>query len=40
VLIKADAKTSHQAVMTVLDALGQLGMHRVAFAASREEADR
>jgi biopolymer transport protein ExbD len=40
VLIKADAKTSHQTVMTLLDALGQLGMHRVAFAASRTEADR
>jgi biopolymer transport protein ExbD len=38
VLIKADAKTPHQAVMTALDALGQLGMSRVAFAASRTEA--
>jgi biopolymer transport protein ExbD len=37
VLIKADAKTPHQAVMTALDALGQLGMSRVAFAASRTE---
>jgi biopolymer transport protein ExbD len=37
VLIKADAKTPHQAVMTALDALGQLGMSRVAFAASRSE---
>ncbi|WP_058557491.1 biopolymer transporter ExbD [Thiohalocapsa sp. ML1] len=35
VLIKADAKTPHQAVMTALDALGQLGLSRVAFAASR-----
>jgi biopolymer transport protein ExbD len=35
VLIKADAKTSHQSVMTLLDALGQLGLHRVAFATSR-----
>ncbi len=40
VLIKADAKTSHQAVMTLLDALGQLGMHRVAFAASRASGDQ
>jgi biopolymer transport protein ExbD len=37
VLIKADARTPHQAVMTALDALGQLGMSRVAFAASRAE---
>jgi biopolymer transport protein ExbD len=35
VLIKADAKTPHQAVMTALDALGQLGLSHVAFAASR-----
>jgi biopolymer transport protein ExbD len=34
VLIKADAKTPHQAVMTALDALGQVGLSRVAFAAS------
>lgn len=38
VLIRADAKTPHQAVMTVLDALGQLGMDQVAFAASRPDA--
>jgi biopolymer transport protein ExbD len=37
VLIQADAKTPHQAVMTALDALGQLGMRRVAFAASRTD---
>jgi biopolymer transport protein ExbD len=35
VLIKADANTPHQAVMTALDALGQLGLSHVAFAASR-----
>jgi biopolymer transport protein ExbD len=35
VLIKADAKTPHQAVMTALDAASQLGLTRVAFAASR-----
>jgi len=35
VLIKADANTPHQAVMTALDAASQLGMTRVAFAASR-----
>jgi biopolymer transport protein ExbD len=38
VLIKADAKTPHQAVMTALDALGQLGVSQVAFAASATEA--
>ncbi|MCG6940066.1 MAG: biopolymer transporter ExbD [Thiohalocapsa sp.] len=37
VLIKADAKTPHQAVMTALDALGQLGISHVAFAASHSE---
>ncbi|NBC12364.1 MAG: biopolymer transporter ExbD [Gammaproteobacteria bacterium] len=37
VLIRADAKTPHQAVMTALDALGQLGIQRVAFAASRTD---
>ncbi len=34
VLIKADAKTPHQAVMRVLDAAGQLGLTQVGFAAS------
>lgn len=33
VLIKADARAQHQAVMTVLDAAGQLGLTQVAFAA-------
>lgn len=37
VLIKADAKTPHQAVMTALDALAELNMSRVAFAASRTD---
>ncbi len=40
VLIRADAKTPHQAVMTALDALGQLGMHRVAFATQRTDEAR
>ncbi|MCF7978822.1 MAG: biopolymer transporter ExbD [Chromatiaceae bacterium] len=35
VLIKADAKAEHQAVMQVLDAAGQLGLSQVAFAASQ-----
>ena len=34
VLIKADAKTPHQAVMGALDAASQLGLTRVGFAAS------
>jgi biopolymer transport protein ExbD len=37
VLIKADAKTPHQAVMTALDAAAQLGLTHIAFAASRGE---
>ncbi len=40
VLIKADADTSHQAVMTALDAAGQLGLRQVAFATSRLEERR
>ena len=40
VLIKADANTPHQAVMTALDAASQLGMTRVAFAASRIDQDQ
>ncbi|ESQ15851.1 MAG TPA: biopolymer transporter ExbD [Chromatiaceae bacterium] len=35
VLIKADANTSHQSVMTALDAAGQVGMTSIAFATSR-----
>jgi len=37
VLIKADAATPHQAVMRALDAASQLGLTRVAFAASRAD---
>ncbi|MEA3638857.1 MAG: biopolymer transporter ExbD [Lamprobacter sp.] len=40
VLIKADAKAEHQAVMRVLDAAGQLGLSQVAFAASQTQAMR
>ncbi|MCF7992262.1 MAG: biopolymer transporter ExbD [Thiohalocapsa sp.] len=40
VLIKADAQTPHQAVMTAMDAAGQLGLTRIAFAASRPDSDR
>ncbi|MBK1706411.1 biopolymer transporter ExbD [Halochromatium glycolicum] len=35
VLIKADAQARHQAVMSVLDASAQLGLTRVAFAATQ-----
>jgi len=35
VLIKADANTPHQAVMTAMDAASQLGLARIAFAASQ-----
>ena len=35
VLIKADANTPHQAVMTAMDAASQLGLVRIAFAASQ-----
>ena len=37
VLIKADAKTPHQAVMTAMDAASQLGLLRFAFAATRPD---
>lgn len=37
VVIKADAKTPHQAVMTVLDAASQLGLLHFAFAATRPD---
>ncbi len=40
VLIKADAKAEHQAVMRVLDAAGQLGLSQVAFAASQHQTTR
>jgi biopolymer transport protein ExbD len=35
VIIKADAKTPHQAVMSAMDAASQLGLLRLAFAATR-----
>jgi biopolymer transport protein ExbD len=35
VLIKADANTPHQAVMTVMDVASQLGLARIAFAAAQ-----
>ena len=35
VLILADANTPHQAVMTAMDAAAEVGLRRIAFAASR-----
>jgi biopolymer transport protein ExbD len=40
VILKADARTPHQSVMTAMDAASQLGLVRFSFAASRPEADR
>ena len=34
VLLRADARTPHQSVVTALDALGQLGFRRVAIATA------
>ena len=35
VLIQADANASHQSVMTALDAAAEVGLTRIAFAATR-----
>jgi biopolymer transport protein ExbD len=37
VVIKADAKTPHQAVVTAMDAASQLGLLQFAFAATRPD---
>jgi biopolymer transport protein ExbD len=37
VVIKADARTPHQAVMTAMDVASQLGLTRFAFAATAPE---
>lgn len=37
VVIKADANTPHQAVMTAMDAASQLGLVRFAFAATQPD---
>ena len=37
VLLRADARTPHQAVVTALDALGQLGFRRVSIATAPEQ---
>lgn len=36
-LIKADANTPHQAVITVMDVASQLGLGRIAFAATQPD---
>ena len=37
VVIQADAKTSHQSVITAMDAIGQLGMSRISIATTPEK---
>lgn len=37
VLLRADARTPHQAVVTALDALGQLGFSKVSIATAPEQ---
>ncbi|GAA4867169.1 biopolymer transporter ExbD [Luteimonas vadosa] len=39
VLLRADARTPHQAVVTALEALGQLGFQRISIATAPEAAD-
>jgi len=39
VIIRADAKTPHQAVITALDATSQLGLTRISLATSKIEKD-
>ncbi|NLA66859.1 MAG: biopolymer transporter ExbD [Gammaproteobacteria bacterium] len=36
VLLRADARTPHQAVVTAMDALGQLGFRRISIATAPE----
>jgi len=38
VLLRADARTSHQAVVTAMDALGQLGFRQISIATAPEQA--
>jgi biopolymer transport protein ExbD len=38
VLLRADARTPHQAVITALDALGQLGFRQISIATASEQA--
>ncbi len=39
VVLRADAMTPHQAVVTAMDALGQLGFERLSLATTRPRAD-
>ena len=39
-LIQADANTPHQAVMTAMDAAAEVGLRRIAFAATRTPGSR
>ena len=39
VLLRADARTPHQSVVTALDALGQLGYRRISIATSPRRED-
>ncbi len=38
VLLRADARTPHQAVVTALDALGQLGFRHISIATAADQA--
>lgn len=38
VLLRADARTPHQAVVTAMDALGQLGFNRISIATAPDAA--
>lgn len=38
ILLRADARTPHQAVVTAYDALSQLGFHRIMIATAPEQA--
>ncbi|HQZ61441.1 MAG TPA: biopolymer transporter ExbD, partial [Dokdonella sp.] len=39
VILRADARTQHQAVITAMDALGQLGFDRLSLATTPTKAD-
>jgi biopolymer transport protein ExbD len=40
VMIRADAQTEHQAVVKVMDAVGQLGFHQLSIATVHRAADQ
>jgi biopolymer transport protein ExbD len=39
-VVAADQQTPHQAVVTVMDVARQIGLHQLAFATSRTQADK